>query len=850
MQNIVTKIATELSLQEFQVNNVRKLLFEEDCTIPFVARYRKEATGTLDEEKLRDIRDRYLYLDELQSNKEKYLKVVEEHCQKNPNLKTSFEALKAKFMAAETKQQLEDLYLPFKPKRRTRAQIAKEKGLEPLLERIIADAATVADLEALASGFVKAGDDIDPQLRVATPADALKGAADIYAEQLAETPEIRAKVREISLATGLVEAKKVELPASAAADAAPAAGKGKGKKTDASKYENYFEYSEPIAKAAAHRIMAIRRGEAEKVLRVAIAVDKDKIFAKITDIVAVPGATSVFADWQQGVVQDAYSRLLGPSIETEIRLQLKQSAEQEAITVFSKNLESLLLSPPIPGKTVLGVDPGIRTGSKLAVVSETGQLLDHGTIYPDIKKLDHAKTVQAIEDMAALVKKHNVVCIALGNGTACRELGRILAAMIKKHEFKDVKRVIVNESGASVYSADAIAREEFPDLDVTIRSAVSIARRLQDPLAELVKIDPRSIGVGQYQHDVNVHKLNKSLGEVVESCVNRVGVNVNTASYSLLCYVSGINKTVAKNIVKFRDENTKITSRDQLLQVDGLGPKVFQQAAGFLRVPGSENPLDNSSVHPETYAIVEKIAGDLGKNLGEIIGNGKLVGSIGLDAYVTETTGMPTLKDIAAELVKPGRDPRDAGTHMVYSDDICEIEDLEKDMVLKGTVTNVTNFGAFVDIGVHQDGLVHISELADQFVENPSSVVAVGQVIEVRVIDVDVPRKRISLSCRSADAPAAREASERGGRGQRGEGRSGGDRGQRGPRGEGRGDSRGGRRPRGDGRGEGRGEGRGGASAKRGPRTGPVASSKPTKPQGGKTDNFTMDDLLAKFNKR
>lgn len=829
MQNIVTKIASELSLQEFQVNNVRKLLFDEDCTIPFVARYRKEATGTLDEEKLRDIRDRYLYLDELETNKEKYLKVVEEHCQKNPNLKTSFDALKAKFMAAETKQQLEDLYLPFKPKRRTRAQIAREKGLEPLLTRILEGASDCTDLSAWAQEYVKAGDDIDPQLRVAAPADALKGAADIYAEQMAETPEIRAKVREISFATGLVESKKVETPSGAS----PEPAKGKGKKTDAQKYENYFEYSEPIAKAAAHRIMAVRRGEAEKVLRVAIVVDKEKIFGKITDFVAKPGATAVFNDWQQSVIQDAYNRLLGPSIETEIRLQLKQSAEQEAISVFSKNLESLLLSPPIPGKTVLGVDPGIRTGSKLAVVSETGQLLDHGTIYPDIKKLDSAKTVQAMDDMAALIKKHNAVCIALGNGTACRELGRIIAAMIKKHEIKDIKRVIVNESGASVYSADAIAREEFPDLDVTIRSAVSIARRLQDPLAELVKIDPRSIGVGQYQHDVNVHKLNKSLGEVVESCVNRVGVNVNTASYSLLSYVSGINKTVAKNIVKFRDENSKISSRDQLLEVDGLGPKVFQQAAGFLRVPGSENPLDNSSVHPETYEIVQKIAGDLGKSLSEIIGNGKLVNSIGLDAYVTESTGMPTLKDIASELVKPGRDPRDAGTHMVYSDDICEIEDLEKDMVLKGTVTNVTNFGAFVDIGVHQDGLVHISELADQFVDNPSKVVSVGQVIEVRVIDVDVQRKRISLSCKSPQAASSQGA----GRGERSEGRG------RGGQGAGRG-------------GEGRRNDRGGASAKRGRggrnSGGPVASSKPSKPSnpGGKSDNFTMDDLLAKFNKR
>jgi uncharacterized protein len=449
------------------------------------------------------------------------------------------------------------------------------------------------------------------------------------------------------------------------------------------------------------------------------------------------------------VVEDTYKRLLSPSIETELRLMLKSRAEEDAIKVFSKNLENLLLLPPIPNKTVMGVDPGLRTGSKLAVVSGTGKYLESATIYPDPGREDSPKSVEAKKVLLALIKKHNVECLAIGNGTGSREIDKLIIAVLKDNNLKDVKRVVVNEAGASVYSADDIAREEFPDLDTTIRSAISIGRRLQDPLAELVKIDPRSIGVGQYQHDVNVTKLKSSLEEVVESCVNKVGVNLNTASFKLLSYVSGIGPNLAKTIVSHRDKTGVFTSRSDLMTVGGFGPKAFEQAAGFLRVPGSSNPLDNSAVHPERYAVVENVAKSLNKSLAELIGQKAIVDSIPWDKFVTELVGMPTLRDIAAELIKPGRDPREDGSRLMYSDDVTTMDDLRPGMKLKGTVSNVTNFGAFVDIGVHQDGLVHISELSDQFVTDAAQVVAVGDVIEVRVLEVDKARKRISLSCKS-----------------------------------------------------------------------------------------------------
>jgi uncharacterized protein len=757
MINLVAKIASELNLKDFQVNNTVKLLFEEECTIPFVARYRKEMTGTLDEVALRGIRDRYDYLTELEANKVKYLKVVEEHCQRNPELQKQFPELKKKFENAQTKQELDDLYLPFKPKRRTRAQVAKEKGLEPLLETMLAKASEIQDLNEVAQTYVTSDEaQVDPAQKVANVQEALAGASDIMAERIAETAEHRAMVRRISHETGMLVAKKIDNIESKPTEK-------KGKKVDVKKYQNYFDYSEPLDQAAAHRIMAVRRGEAEKVLKVLIEVDTDRIVESLKEAaLQYPNATPTVREWLEGTVQDAYKRLLAPSIETEIRLALKQRAEKEAIRVFSDNLEHLLLLPPIPHKTVMGVDPGLRTGSKFAVVDETGKLLDHSTIHTDLGDKETPKTEKAKTEILRLLKQHNVQCVAIGNGTGSREISKLIATVIKESDLSDVKRLVVNEAGASVYSTMDLAREEFPDLDPTIRSSVSIARRLQDPLAELVKIDPRSIGVGQYQHDVNVTKLKNSLEEVVESCVNRVGVNVNTASYKLLSYVSGIGGSLAKNIVSQRDQQGKFLSREKLLEVSGFGPKAFQQAAGFLRVPEAANPLDNSAVHPESYPIVEKIATDLAKGVPEVVGNKALVESIPFENYVSDDVGMPTLQDIAKELIKPGRDPRDEGARLMFSDDVTDIADLNPGMTLPGTVTNVTNFGAFVDIGVHQDGLIHISELSDQFVEDPSKVIAVGEIVQVKVIDVDLERRRIGLSRRLKADNVSTPASQKG----------------------------------------------------------------------------------------
>jgi protein Tex len=770
MIDILKQLSTELKLQAHQVNNTIKLLVEEECTIPFIARYRKEMTNSMDEVQIRDLRDRYNYLIELETNKEKYLKVVEEFCVKSPLYMGKFPELKKKFQACKTKQELEDLYLPFKPKRRTKAQIAREKGLEPLLEAILAQRGTLSELSVLAATYVNITDStIDAALKVPTPEAALLGAGDILAERVSETAEFRKMVREISGNSGVLVAKKSETadPSAAKSEEDELNSKlaGKAKKGEAHKYENYFDFRESIKSCPSHRIMAVRRGEAEKVLRVSIEVDTAKILEDLTSAVIGSGAiTPAVRAWMTQVTDDCNRRLLAPSIETELRLELKNRAENDSIRVFTKNLENLLLLPPIPQKIVMGVDPGIRTGSKISVISETGAVLFHTTVYPDFKSdvaLDSPKTRQTKDILANTIRSFKVQYIAIGNGTGSREIDRIIRQVIKEGNFTEIKRLIVNESGASVYSADEIAREEFPDLDATIRSAISIARRLQDPLAELVKIDPRSIGVGQYQHDVNVTKLKLSLEEVVESCVNKVGVNINTASYKLLGYVSGIGTALAKAIVTHRDKNGKFESRADVNKVPGFGPKAFEQAAGFLRVPESKNPLDNSGVHPERYSIVEQIAKDVGSSVFDLVGKRPAVDAIALEKYVSDTVGLPTLRDIAAELIKPGRDPREEGIRLVYSDDVSEIEDLRPGMVLQGTVTNVTNFGAFVDIGVHQDGLIHISELSDQFVTDPSSVVSVGDVLSVRILDADKVKRRISLSAKtqsrspSAGAPPA-----------------------------------------------------------------------------------------------
>lgn len=757
MIDAIKKIAVELQIAEPRVASAVQLLFEELATIPFIARYRKEKTGSLDEVELRTIRDRYAYIVDLEKTKVRYLKVVEELAKTKPDVAARMDELRAQFKRAETKQELEDLYLPFKPKRRTRAMMAKEKGLEPLADAIMAQLETLEDLSVLATPFTAA---VNPEMGAQTVAEALAGAADILAERVAETAEIRQLVRQTSTETGCLvstcnEALVAAQPVASAAD--DAEGPAGSKKGDSSKYENYFDYREPLSKTVSHRIMAIRRGEAEKVLRVSIEVDDERIMNEVH--AAVLGGRSVSPgarEWFTATLNDAYKRLIAPSIETEIRLELKSRAEGEAIQVFSKNTEKLLLLPPLPGVVVCGVDPGLRTGSKFAVISPTGKLLAYETVYPDYAKSDAPKTKDAREKIRALLHQHAVQYIAIGNGTGSNKIDPLIQSILEADDgLRNIRRVIVSESGASVYSTDDIAREEFPDLDPTIRSAISIARRLQDPLAELVKIDPRSIGVGQYQHDCDVNRLNESLQDSVESCVNRVGVNLNTASYKLLSYVSGIGASRSKAIVQYRDTKGGFKSRDELQEVPGLGARTFEQAAGFLRVVGGGNPLDNSSVHPERYELVQRIARDRNLELTNLVGNKDAIAGIPWENYVSDDLGMPTLLDIAKELEKPGRDPREDGTRRRYSGTVSALADLKLDMKLQGTVSNVTAFGAFVDIGVHQDGLVHISELSDQFVSDPSKVVSVGDQIEVRVIAVDLKRKRISLSCKTKSAAPA-----------------------------------------------------------------------------------------------
>ena len=590
---------------------------------------------------------------------------------------------------------------------------------------------------------------------VRTAQEALQGAADILAERISEDIRFRGMVRELSYETGQLCSQKWE--------SSPLFSQGqssdKKRKVNPAKYDSYFDYHELINTAASHRIMAVRRGEAEKVLKVTIEVDKEKILEKLGHmVVGQEPVTDPVREWMFEGTRNAYRRLIAPSIETELRLFLKNRAEEDAIKVFSKNLQNLLLLPPLPGKTVMGIDPGIRTGSKLAVVSETGKLLAHEVIYPDLNRAESPKSTQSRQTLARLMKDHKVDLIAIGNGTGSREVNQLVVQTIREEKL-NIRRATVNEAGASVYSTDDIAIEEFPDLDPTIRSTISIARRLQDPLAELVKVDPRSIGVGQYQHDCNITRLNHSLKETVESCVNRVGVNINTASHTLLSYVSGIGPAVAKNIVAHRNSTGKFASKEAVKNVSGFGPKAFEQAAGFLRVPGASNPLDDSAVHPERFAIVEQIAQDQNIELKEMVGKKELIESLSLDRYVNDDLGLPTLMDISQELIKPGRDPREEGSRLTFSDHVATINDLKIGMKLKGTVSNVTNFGAFVDIGVHQDGLIHISELSDNFVQDPGSVVAVGDVLEVWILDVDWERNRISLSCKQ---PAGRNFSERG----------------------------------------------------------------------------------------
>jgi len=703
----ITKISQELNLKTAQVSVTARLL-AEDATVPFIARYRKEATGSLDEVAITAIRDRLHQLAELDSRRDSILKSLEER-----GLLT--DELQGKLQAAGTMAVLEDMYLPFRPKRRTRATIAKEKGLEPLADLIFAQGAINPQHEA--EKFIA------PEKGLATVDEALQGARDIIAERVSEDEKARAAMRKLFTAEGRVRSRVIT-----------------GKDAEAIKYKDYFDWEEPVARVPSHRMLAMRRGEAEALLLLRILPDEQQAISMLNTLF-VKGANAA-AEQVTLSIQDSYKRLLSLSMETEIRLAAKKTADEEAIRVFAENLRQLLLAPPLGRKRILAVDPGFRTGCKVVCLDSQGKLLHHDTIYPHEPQKN---TAQAAATIRALCKEFEIECVAVGNGTA----GRETEAFLRLLSLPVAAIVMVNESGASVYSASEVAREEFPDHDVTVRGAISIGRRLMDPLAELVKIDPKSIGVGQYQHDVDQKLLKAKLDDVVMSCVNMVGVELNTASRELLTYVSGVGPKLARNIVAFRDDHGPFASRKQLKKVSGLGPKAFEQAAGFLRIRDSEHPLDASAVHPESYHIVEAMAGDTGCSLSDLIADEVLRKKIDIQHYITDTVGLPTLNDIMAELAKPGRDPREKFEVFSFADGVSSLADLQPGMQLPGIVTNVTNFGAFVDIGVHQDGLVHISRLADRFVKNPADIVKVHQRVTVTVLEVDIPRKRIALSMKS-----------------------------------------------------------------------------------------------------
>lgn len=725
-QEIISDISKDLNIDKNQVENTLKLILDE-CTIPFIARYRKEVTGGLDEVQIRNILEKFEYVFSLIERKEAIIRSITEQNKMTPELQ-------AKITACKVKSELEDLYLPYKPKKRTRGQIAVERGLVPLAIQVLSQDSALVDLTPLFSSFIGQHEDLKNLDSV------IQGTKDYIAEYISEIAEIRKEIRLWMFENSSFKAEVKE--------------DFKDKKT---KYNNYYTFSEPVKSIAAHRLMALRRGEKEDILKVSLEFDEQIPISIISSHIIKHTATDVVKNFLNECVLDSYSRLISPSIETEIRLETKSTAEEEAISVFGKNLRNLLLLPPIPRKIVLGVDPGLRTGSKLVVVDKTGKLLEHVTIYPQHdSEFENHKNKNASEVILNFINKHHVEFISIGNGTACREMEAFCEKTLELlSNTKKPKIVIVNEAGASVYSASDIARDEFPELDITYRGAVSIARRLQDPLAELVKIDPKSIGVGQYQHDVNQSRLKKQLGEVVESCVNYVGVNLNTASSSLLSYVAGIGISLAKGIVRHRENNGEFKSRRNLFEVMGYGAKIFQQSAGFLRIPESENPLDNTAVHPESYSIIEKMAQDLSFSIKELLGNKENIDKIKLENYVSEEIGLPTLQDIIKELLKPGRDPRAEGSKQTYNREVRDFGHLKEGQVVVGTVTNVTNFGAFVDIGVHQDGLIHISELSNQFIKDLSQVISVGNQVKVKIIGLDKERKRISLSKKACEEPVA-----------------------------------------------------------------------------------------------
>lgn len=715
--DIQLKLQQEFSLKQTQVENVIKLI-DEGNTIPFIARYRKEMTGSLDDQLLRTLSERLAYLRNLEDKRTQVKNTITE--QGNMT-----EELEQKLSLAETMTEIEDIYRPFRPKRRTRATIAKEKGLEPFADliwlQIVPD-----NIENMAKDF------IDTEKGVETIDDAVSGAKDIIAERISDDADLRKMLRTETIKNGYLTAKA-------------------SNENTESVYEMYYDFKEPIKKVAGHRVLAINRGEKEDFLTVKITLDDENtLLQKLERNIIIKNSNT--KEILQEVIADSYKRLIAPSLEREIRNDMTEQAEENAIKIFRENLKQLLLQPPIKDKVVLALDPAFRTGCKIAVIDQTGKTLDTAVVYPTAPQ---KKTEEAKEKLKKMIEQYHVDIIAIGNGTASRESEIFVAETLLKAIDRPVYYIIVNEAGASVYSASKLGAEEFLDFDVALRSAVSIGRRLQDPLAELVKIDPKSIGVGQYQHDMNQKRLGEALGGVVESCVNAVGVDLNTASPSLLCYVAGISNAVSKNILKYREENGKFKTRKELLKVPKLGPKAFEQCAGFLRIPESETVLDNTGVHPESYKAAESLLKTIGYTLEDV--QKKNVKNISQKILSKEKTaeelgiGVPTLEDIIKELEKPGRDPREEMPLPVLRSDVLSMEDLKPDMILKGTIRNVIDFGAFVDIGVHQDGLVHISELSDKYVKHPLEVVSVGDIVQVKVINVDIAKKRISLTMKNIE---------------------------------------------------------------------------------------------------
>lgn len=718
MDKISRLLMDEFNLKEFQITNTLKLI-DEGNTIPFIARYRKEATGELSDEVLRNLSVRLEYLRGIEQRKIEVTHLIDEQGKLTPELEKAIES-------AKTVTEIDDIYRPYRPKRRTRAAIAKEKGLEPLAEIFLAQENLSESPESLALNY------INSEKGVETAEDAIEGASDIIAEIISDNAEYRKKIRELSFSEGFISAK--------------------ASKDEDSVYSMYYDFSEPVKKLANHRILALNRGEKDGFLSVKLDIDTE-ICTDYVKKQILSKNQNPFRDILSSAIEDSYKRLIAPSVETEIRNMLTERAGDAAIKVFSKNLNGLLLQPPIKGRTVMGLDPGYRTGCKVAVVDDTGKVLDTGVVYCTLPNHNKEKAKHILKSM---IKKHSVNLISIGNGTASKETEMLTAELIKELDCK-IYYMVVSEAGASVYSASKLATEEFPEFDVSLRSAVSIARRLQDPLAELVKIDPKAIGVGQYQHDMNQKQLGEALGGVVEDCVNSVGVDLNTASPSLLSYISGINSSVAKNIAAYREENGKFTNRRQLLKVSKLGNKAFEQCAGFLRISDGDNIFDNTSVHPESYRAAEELLAALGYTPADAA-NGDIselktrLAKLDINKLAEKLhTGVPTLRDIADGLLKKGRDPREELPQPILMSDVMSIEDLKPGTIMTGTVRNVIDFGAFVDIGIHQDGLVHISEICNRYIKHPLDVLSVGDIVKVKVLDIDAKKKRISLSIKDAE---------------------------------------------------------------------------------------------------